>query len=255
MTEGQAAGPANVLNIVAINQGRLALTRVDPRPQALDAARFAALRRKGCLVVDARSSVLFGGGHIPGSYNIGAGSPEFEQRIGWVTPPDIPLLLVVGADEQADEAARRMAFIGLDQRLEGYLAGGVQAWVSADEPIVTLTQTSVHELSADLGGGNAIQVLDVREAEEWDQGHIEGAHAMSYKVLREHVDEIGIDRQEPLAVVCARGARSSIACSVLLSHGFEHVRNVAGGMHAWQTADLPMVDLAGNPVTQRGLDQ
>lgn len=255
MTEGQPARPANVLNIVAINQGRLPLTRVDPRPPPLAAARFAALRKEGCLVVDARSSVLFGGGHIPGSYNISSSSPEFEQRIGWVTPPDVPLLLVLGADEAADEAARRMAFIGLDQRLEGYLAGGFQAWVDADEPIVTLPQTSVHELSADLGAGSAIQVLDVRETEEWDQGHIEGAHAMSYKVLREHVEQIGIDRQETLAVVCAQGTRSSIVCSVLLSQGFDNVRNVAGGMRAWEAADLPMVDVTDNPVTSRGLDQ
>ena len=240
MTEGQPARPANILNIVAINQGELPLTMDAPEATAVDADRFEALCAEGHIVVDTRPSAAFGSGHVPGSYNIHLSSGEFEQRVGWVTPPDEPILLVLERDELVERALHKLAFIGLDQRVVGYLTGGVAAWIKAGKRVVTLPQISVHDVHRNLGEDGSMNVLDVREPVEWDSGHIEGAQQMSYKDLRENFDKLTLTRDDPVSVICAMGSRSGTASSILEVNGFKHVHNVTGGMAAWLSAGLPV---------------
>lgn len=245
MNDGQPVRPANILKIVEINQGAAPLTLQNPRPSALDASEFARHREQGCFVIDGRNPTLFGAAHIPESYNIAAGSPEFEQRVGWVAPLNADLLLIVANDHEAAAAAYKMAFIGLDHRVRGYLAGGMAAWRQAGHPIAELPQTSVHDLATRLPGDNDLTVLDVREPEEWDAGHIANAANMSYKVLEQRLAQLRLDPDEPIAVVCAGGVRSSTACSILLRNGFRNLVNVSGGMGAWRSAGLPTVGSNG----------
>ena len=248
MNEDQPVRPANIVNIVGINQGKRPLTMGEPHAPGLTARRFAALLAEAHLVIDARDAAEFGAGHIPNAYNIQLSSPEFEQRVGWVTPLDVPLLLVLDDDADAARALHNLAFLGLDQRVKGYLAGGMKAWYSAGHMQATLPQISVHQLQAHLQNGIGMRVLDVRETSEWDEGHIEGALYLNYKQLRDRADELGLPLDAHLAVVCASGMRSSTASSLLQMAGFERIYNVTGGMNAWAAARLPMVDPAGRPV-------
>ncbi len=248
MNANQPIRPANVENIVAINQGRRPLTMDPPRARPLSPDEFAELADDGRLVIDARSAAAFGSGHVPGAMSILQSSPEFEQRVGWVTPPDVPFLLVTDDAEATECALHAMAFLGLDSRVEGVLAGGMRSWLRAGRPQETLPQMSVHELAAVLSNGGAMQVLDVRETSEWDAGHVDGAHYMNYKFLADRIDELELSIDSRVSVLCAVGARSSTACSILLRNGFRRIRNVTGGMGAWAAAGLPMVDAAGEPV-------
>jgi hydroxyacylglutathione hydrolase len=248
MNKDQPARPANIENIVAINQGRRPLTMGSPQARSLSPEEFAELAEDGHLVVDARSAAAFGSGHVPGALSILQSSPEFEQRIGWVTPADVPILLVTDDAEATSRALYAMAFLGLDARVEGHLAGGMRSWLRAGRPQETLQQISVHELATALSNGSGMQVLDVREISEWDTGHVAGAHYMNFKFLADQIDDLDLACGDRLSVLCAAGARSSIACSVLLRYGFRRVRNVTGGMGAWAAAGLPVVDDAGEPL-------
>lgn len=250
MNQDQPARPANIVNIVAINQGKRPLTMDAPRAEMLTAGAVNAMLAgdDSLIVVDARSEAAFGAGHIPGAYNIQLSSSEFEQRAGWVTPLDAPMILVLDADSQADEALFKLAFLGLDQRVKGYLGGGMRAWQDEGLPTNTVTQISVHQLQQFLNNDTQMNVLDVRETSEWDDGHINGAYYMNYKTLRENIDRLPLDRQENISVLCARGLRSSTACSILKMNGYTNIHNVTGGMSAWASARLPMVDAHGNPV-------
>jgi hydroxyacylglutathione hydrolase len=241
MCEGQPTRPANILEIVAINQGRSPLTMDQPRAPALAPEAFSELIADGHAVIDTRDSAAFGGGHIPDAFNFKMASPEFEQRVGWMVPLDVPMLLVLDSDGMASAALRKLAFIGLDSRVKGSLAGGMGAWIGAGMPQATLPQISVHELRRHLDNGGRMKALDVREDTEWDEGHIEGASWMSVRSLGEHLDKISIEPADQVSVVCAGGVRSSSACSILLRNGYESVYNVTGGMEAWNAARLPTV--------------
>jgi hydroxyacylglutathione hydrolase len=246
MNADQPVRPANIANIVAINQGLRPLTLDEPEPAPLAPAAVAALESEGAMVLDTRPSAVFGAAHIPGALNIQLTTPEFEQRVGWVTPLDVPLVLVAAEEALARRAMHLLAFVGLDARVRGHLAGGMDAWSADGRPTATVPQLAVEDLQRRLAGGNGgLRVLDVREAVEWNAGHIEGAHLQSYRLLPQRVADLPFDRDTPLAVVCHSGARSSTAASVLRRHGFANVANVTGGMVAWRKAGLPMVDSEG----------
>ena len=66
----------------------------------------------------------------PGAFNIKMASPQFEQRVGWVVPLETPMLLVLDGDGLASAALRKLALIGLDSRVKGFLAGGMGAWTA-----------------------------------------------------------------------------------------------------------------------------
>jgi hydroxyacylglutathione hydrolase len=240
MNEGQPVRPANIEHIVAINQGKAKLTMREPSAPALTAAEFSALVDNDYVVVDTRPPAAFGGGHIPGAYNINLTSPEFEQRVGWVVPDGAHILLVLDNNTLAPTALRKLAFLGLDHRIEGFLNDGMNAWMRAGKPQASSRQISVHELQSQLDDGTGMKVLDVREADEWDEGHIEGSTSMSFKALEAQLAEIGIGPEDPVSVTCAGGVRSSTACSILQRNGYGRVRNLTGGMAAWKAAGLPI---------------
>lgn len=241
MTDGQPSRPANVEEIIAINQGRSPLTMGEPTALALTPDEIEKRVTAGGVVVDGRDSAAFGGGHICGALNITMASPEFEQRVGWVVPAELPIFLVLDSDASVPVALRKLAFVGLDSRVEGFLGGGMGAWTAAGKAEATLAQISVSELAGMLADDADMRVLDVREADEWSAGHIDDAATMSFKLLAGRIAEIGIGADEELSVVCAGGVRSSIACSILLRNGYTGLRNVTGGMGAWRAAKLPTV--------------
>ncbi len=244
MNQEQPLRPANIANIVGINQGKRPLTMENPVAEALSPTKANELIQNGCLVIDSRSSSTFGTGHIPGAYNIQLSSSEFEQRVGWVTPIDVPMILVTNTAQEAQRAIHLLAFLGLDQRVKGFVEGGIEAWSNAGLPVSKLEQMPVQTLYQKLQS-NGHQVLDVREASEWDSGHVENAHYMNFKVIRDQVHELSLTPDDHIAIVCATGKRSSTASSILLMNGYQHVYNVIGGMTAWRDASYPMIDAEG----------
>ncbi len=245
MQDDQPVKPANIANIVATNQGHLPLTMETPSAKPLTADQVADLVEDGYVVVDARDSAVFGAGHIPGAYNVQMSSSEFEQRVGWVTPLDTSIILVTDKDDDAQRAIYNMAFIALDSRVAGFLEGGIDAWMASGRPVATVPQIDVHTLHHKLNV-NGLQVLDVREDDEWDEGHIASAVYMSYKQMPFQMDTLPFTADQQIAVTCATGKRSSTAASMLKRNGYRHVYNVVGGMEAWEHAGMPMIDAEGN---------
>lgn len=82
--------------------------------------------------------------------------------------------------------------------------------------------------------------LDIREDNEYRNGHIPGAIHIPLKQLPERVSELEKYRARPVIACCRSGNRSTSAGSILAKHGFERVYNLAGGIAAWQSANLPV---------------
>ncbi len=98
---------------------------------------------------------------------------------------------------------------------------------------------SINEATLLINRQDAI-VVDVRETAEWSSGHIPNARHISLGHLSKHLSEIEKFKEKPVIVVCASGNRSGSACNVLQKAGFQQVFNLAGGIHAWSDAGLPM---------------
>ncbi len=250
MDEDQPLKPANILNIVATNQGHLELTPTIPSAAPLSLERVQELMETGHALIDTRSSEAYGAGRIPGSYHVKHTSSEFEQRVGWVVPDNTPLLLLTETAEEAQDCVYKMAFVALDGLVAGYLDGGVDAWTDAGPALEVTPQIDVDEVHQRLST-NGLRTLDVRESDEWDEGHIEGAHFMPYTSMAPQldvpaqIDKIELATDDAIAVICGGGDRSSTAISMLLRYGFNDLYNVTGGMTAWADAGLPMVDAQG----------
>lgn len=205
-------------------------------PPALDVDEFARRRDEGAVVLDCRQPEAFGGGHIPGSINVGLGS-SFPTWAGSVLPEDRPVLLLLDRPDDLWDVCWHLLRIGYDLP-RGWLAGGMMAWRIAGRDIERVAQWTVGELDERKDSAAAPFVLDVRQPDEWAAGHIPGAHHISGAELTERLDEI--PAQRPVAVYCGSGFRSSVACSLIKAAGKELVFNVLGGFTAWQARDLPV---------------
>jgi len=229
--------PPNMLNIVERNRADYTHDTARATPVALGPESFQKEMQAGAMVIDTRSPQAFGEGHIAGALQVYVHGSAFATRVGFVASPESRLLLVIKGERDLREADAQLAVVGYD-RVIGYLDGGMQAWQDAGLPVQRLEQMTVDELHAQR---DAFDVLDVRDQEEWDEGHIAGSLHIPYYLLEQRLQEL--DDRQPLAVTCASGQRSSLGCSILQRHGFTELRNVVGGMDEWDKKGLEKIKL------------
>ena len=204
-----------------------------PGKVALTPARVAALvADESVTLIDLRRPGAFGGAHIPGALNIGAGQ-NLSLWAGWVLDPEQRLVLI--NDTGDDETSRRALIrVGLD-RIEGFLQKGMSAWTDAGLEFTRTAQLSTKEVAERKPD---TQVLDVRSDKEWSTGHIENAHHIPLGELKKRIEEL--ERDSAFIVVCGSGYRSSIAASLLQADGFTRISSMDGGMTAWKRRQLPL---------------
>src|SRR5881397_3863267 len=117
-----------------------------PRMPGLPPKAFkAAVEKKAGQLVDVRTMLAFGGGHIAGALNIG-GSPILSIWAGWMLDPEKPILLVLENDDDLEKIVRLFVRTGYTKFVR-YLMGGMKAWHAAGFPLERLGQMSVHELN------------------------------------------------------------------------------------------------------------
>lgn len=234
---GLRAYPAYYPHIAPINRRGPGVLRSLPRPPALAADEVARRLEAGVWLVDARDRRAFAEAHIPGSVNIELDS-TFGTYVGWVTPFNSPLVLVLPepVDAGLREATTQLIRIGYE-RVEGYLDGGLDAWRSSGRPVRAYPTADVDDLCHAYLAGRPVQVLDVRQAVEWESGVVPES-------LQVHVGdlpgELGrIPRDKEVWTTCVSGHRASIAASLLDRAGVP-VRLVAqGGVPEWLARCYP----------------
>jgi len=191
----------------------------------------------GAVIIDARDGAAFGGCHIPGALNIGF-EKQLANWVGMVVDPAADILLVVN-DRSAFEAMRtELQRIGYDKIL-GYLAGGMQAWIYSGRAAERLEQVAAPELAQRLKAGDVPLLLDVRTGPEWAGGHIAGAQHMPFAEILAACCTLPME--DEIVVYCGSGYRSNMAGSYMLAHGYTNVKSLAGGVLAWGRAGQPFV--------------
>jgi molybdopterin/thiamine biosynthesis adenylyltransferase/rhodanese-related sulfurtransferase len=101
----------------------------------------------------------------------------------------------------------------------------------------TVSEVSAEELAAE----DSLTLVDVRETEEWHDGHIESAQHLSRGFLEMRIDSLVADRGDPVIVYCQTGIRSLFAAETLTKLGYTRVRSLSGGFVGWKEAGNPFV--------------
>jgi hydroxyacylglutathione hydrolase len=209
--------PPNMERIVALNRGPFV-----GAPTPLRAVPSA----EGATILDVRSAQAFADGHSHGAINVPVGGSQFPTRAAFVLDPDDQIILH-GSQEEIERAARGLKAVGFLE-LGGYLAE------AADTD--TLQPIGLEEVEQLLAAGK-IQLLDVREKQERDDGYIPESRHIPYRRVRDFADELGDDGT--VVTICQTGARASLAASILAAEGVEARPVLGAGIPDWEAAGKP----------------
>ncbi len=232
-----APQPPNFKAIVELNRGT-AVTQEAPllplAPRQVEQKRAA-----GALIVDGRTDLLFDEAHIPGAVCIPALQAGFGTRLAWLAERDQEIVLIGRDDHDASRAAQLASAVGI-RKLAGYLAGGMTEWRREQREVRRIERLKLESLPARSRSDPRLQILDVREQSERDQGYIPGSLFAPWHDI--HELPAGLERTRAVAVLCASGQRAAVAGSLLQRYGAEHVVHVVeGGVPRWAELGEPIV--------------
>jgi glyoxylase-like metal-dependent hydrolase (beta-lactamase superfamily II)/rhodanese-related sulfurtransferase len=232
VTDGQPAAPGYFGYDAVLN--RKARPLMDERPLALmDLATVDRATADGAVVVDVRPTIDFAAGHLAGSLGI-ALDGRFAEQAGSVVGPDTSIMLA-GDIDATDEARVRLARIGFD-RVIGALAPVESVLAAHPDRARRLSRLTAAAFNARRQAlGDLLVIVDVRGPDEVAAAPLPGARNIPLTRLRTELATL--DRSQPTVVLCAGGARSAIASSVLLAAGFDDVSDVLGGVNALRDGD------------------
>jgi glyoxylase-like metal-dependent hydrolase (beta-lactamase superfamily II)/rhodanese-related sulfurtransferase len=205
--------------------------------QRLSLDRVIELQAEGAQILDTRDAIEFAAAHLSGSLNVGLDG-QYATWAGTVLAHDRPIVVIADPGRER-ESAIRLGRIGFD-RIAGYLEGGMASLASRPDLTRTTERVSAARAAEWLADpeGRVPVAIDVRAPGERERKRLAVSLSVPLNHLAERLTEIPGGR--PLLVYCAGGYRSSIAASVLQHHGFTDVAEIAGGIAAWEAANLPI---------------
>lgn len=201
LTSNQPAPPHHFAQMKKINQFGMNMYQPYDVFPSLDNARIA---------FDLRSKEAFHGGHTEGTINIPY-NQNFINQIGWYLDYENSIDLI-GDKSTVEQATHTLQLIGFDN-VAGYRL-----------PKSEILTQSIY--SVDMTGKEEY-ILDVRNEEEWNNGHLDQAVNIPHgKLLNENIP---FNKEDKIYVHCQSGVRSSIAVGILENKGYENVVNIREG--------------------------
>jgi hydroxyacylglutathione hydrolase len=213
-----APRPPTVDRVVALNRGPFLAAQ--PPLELLDAVRGQLL--------DVRPAAEYAAGHAHGAVNVPLEGSSVGTKAGFVLDHEVPITIHARSAEEAEEASRRLYAVGLLD---------VAGWVEELEAPERIEPVGIEELEA-LLEQDAVEVVDVREKDERDEGYIPGSRHIPYRLVRAYGDELRNGR--PVVTICSSGPRAGVAASVLAAEGVEARPVLDGGLDAWQKRGHPL---------------
>ena len=192
------------------------------------------LQARDVQVLDTREPTEFASAHLAGSLNIGLDG-QFATWAGTVLDHEHRIVIVADPGRER-EAALRLGRIGFD-RVAGFLDSGMLSLHDRSDPTVSSERISPQLAAVQTTSAKPPLLVDVRTPNEYGGTHVKGSLNVPLSRLSQW-DGPPADR--PVVVLCAGGYRSSIAASMLQRRGITQVSEVAGGLMAWEAAQLPV---------------
>lgn len=207
-----------------------------PRPQPMDADRFAEAIDSGMVVLDVRKAEAICGAFIPGSLAIPLQAvPSFA---GWYLTYDQNIGLVTHDQDEVEQAVRFLVRLGY-HTVCGYLTDGLHAWTTSGRRYAGMPTIHADDLKNRIETGANFTLLDVRGLDEFKSGHLPGASNIYVGELPNRIDEIPPER--PVTTFCGSGQRAVIAAAILRQHGIQEVEVCLGSMQACSAVGCPVV--------------
>ena len=206
-----APRPPNMDVIVALNRGPL----VGARPPLSPAGDL-----RGATVLDVRDAEESAAGHLPGALNVPLSGSSFPTKAAFVLDGG-RIVLHASSAAQAQQAARALNAVGLLE-LDGFVVDppGSEAQL---EPV---DLDELEQLVAQEG----VMLLDVREADERDEGYIAGSRHIPYRLLPAVSEGLS---DGTVVTICSTGSRAGIAASLLAARGVDARPVLDGGVEDW----------------------
>lgn len=205
-------------------------------PQRLSGDRLLLPVGEAATILDIRAFGEVATGYVAEAINIPL-DESFVTWAGWLVPYGKPIYLIANDARGAEEAARQLLLIGLDDVRGWFGKDAIRAYEKARGTLPVTSQVGMEQAASDAKKGEAV-LLDVRSSSEYAEGHAPGAAHIPLGYLASRAIEVPTDR--PVYIHCGGGGRSAIAVSVLHRLGFENVSNIPGGFYEYRELGLPI---------------
>jgi rhodanese-related sulfurtransferase len=160
---------------------------------------------------------------VAGAINVPLERKGFATKAAFVLLEGEHPLIHAGSRGLAEDAASRLRAVGFLE-LRGYVLNAPET--------ETMRPVEIDELDR-LLAEEAIEVIDVRELHERDDGFIPGSRNIPYRLVREYGEELK-DEGRPVVTICESGARAAVAASVLAASGVDARPVLHGGIPDWE---------------------
>lgn len=181
-------------------------------------------------LIDIREPMAYASGHLPGSMSLPVSMiPAFA---GWFISEGQSVALIASDEAQLATAMTHLVRIALDNIVGGYV--GIVPAAAQGKEMQKTPMIGTTEVEDRLNNASGWTLLDVRDDDERADSAIEGSQHIYVGHLNEQWHKLDKDRRYTL--MCASGARATIAAGWLASKGFEHLDIYLGSMGAWQAA-------------------
>jgi hydroxyacylglutathione hydrolase len=204
--------PPNMDRIVELNRGPFVGS---PKP-------IGPLNGGAGAILDVRAAEEFAAGHARGALSVPVDGGAFPTKAAFVLPSDERVVIHAESAEQAQRAARGLRAVAVFD-LAGYLVGPPNE--------ERLRPVGLDELER-LVDASEVEVLDVREPHERDEGYIPRSRNIPYRLVREWADDLRGGK--PVVTICSSGPRAAVAASVLAAEGVNARPVMNAGVPDWK---------------------
>ncbi len=226
----QPEAPRYYATMKKLNKEDRKLVTNVPVMKHLSEKDYKKWKSQGAKIIDTRSPDDYALSHIPEAWNI-SNSDSFTTEMGWYMNYNEPFILII-EKQNLEEATRKLMRIGLDNAIGFVTPKEFLHWEK--ENLIVAKSIDKKTLKTKLNRPD-IQLIDVRSAKEFKEGHIESAENIMHGTVPENTQKISKVKQ--VIVYCRTGARSSTAYSYLLSEKFNNIYIYRGGWQDWSKDD------------------
>ncbi|PVH24991.1 MBL fold metallo-hydrolase [Sphingobacterium corticibacter] len=224
LLDGQPAAPTYFKEMKMRNKGERPLLLEVPAIPKLSLEEFETYQKQDAQIVDVRNKLEFAAAHVPKTLNIQLNN-SFATWSGWMLNYEQPIVLII-TESKLEDALRKLMRIGMD-----HVAGFIEPSEIASLATAKTEVVDKAQLKQLIDTEPNLQLLDVRNADEYKKGHIDGAQHVFVGTMSKQLTQISKER--PIALYCQSGDRAAIASSFLQAKGFTNLKVYFGGMNDW----------------------